>query len=202
MGKLSGEELPRMIVGYGAAILSCYFLLRYRTEAPVVAASLFFLVISITDTLTTRIPNLLILGLLLAGVTINIAQSGWSGILQSLLGLGLGIGLLVVPYAMGGFGAGDVKALGALGALTGPAALLHIFVYMAFYGGAMAVLHYLFNSNLRLKIRQGWASLKTSVLARDIGQLKPVKAEPLRFPYAAAIAFGYYTYIVRGALLL
>ncbi len=35
-----------------------------------------------------------------------------------LLGLALGFGLLLLPYALGGMGAGDVKALAALGALA------------------------------------------------------------------------------------
>ena len=203
MDKLPKHRLPRLLVGYGAAMLSLYFLLHHRAEMSIVAASLFFLLICITDTLTTRIPNVLSGALVVAGLVINALQAGWLGVAQSLLGLALGIGLLIIPYAMGGFGAGDVKALGALGALTGPTALLFIFVYMALYGGAMAVLHYLVNSNLRLKIRDGWSSVKAFVLSKDISYMKPSdKKEPLRFPYAAAIAFGYYTYLEFGAIAI
>jgi len=112
------------------------------------------------------------------------------------------VGLLLLPYMLGGFGAGDVKALGALGALTGPVPLLHVFVYMALFGGGMAILHYLFSKNLKSKIQAGWICVKASALCGDIKSLKPDNTEPLRFPYAAAIAFGYYTYIVWGELVL
>lgn len=201
MGAFSNKALPGRLSGFGAAALSLYFLFEYRAEASIAVASIYFLIACITDTLKTKIPNVLNLVLGCTGLVINGTQSGWSGIVSSLLGLVLGIGLLLLPYAMGGFGAGDVKALGALGALTGPSDLLHIFIYMAFYGGGMAVLHYLFNQNLKMKIHEGWSSVKASALSRDISQLKPDKGEPLRFPYAAAIAFGYYSYITWGGII-
>ena len=195
------RNLPRMLTGIGAAVLALWFLIGQRAELAVAAASIYFALACAMDTVHARIPNVLNAALALAGLAINIASSGWSGFLFSLSGLGLGIGLLLLPYLMGGFGAGDVKALGALGALIGPQPLLHVFVYMAFYGGAMAVIHYLCNRDLVEKSREWWACAKACALTGDPRQFKPADGEPLRFPYAAAIAFGYYTWIIRGGVL-
>lgn len=202
MGKISVHNLPRLLSGFGAVLLSLYFMVCYRADVAIVVASVYFTIACLTDTLRTRIPNWLNLGMVVTAVTINTLHAGWSGLGQSISGLLLGIALLLFPYIMGGFGAGDVKALGALGALTGPMALLHIFVYMALYGGGLAVLHILFNRNLTEKIHAGWVSAKAAALSRDPAQLKPGKTEPLRFPYAAAIACGYYSYIAWGGIAL
>lgn len=153
------------------------------------------------DTRHSRIPNVLNAALALAGLSINTVGSGWSGFSLSLGGAALGIGLLLVPWLMGGFGAGDVKALGALGALIGPVPLLHVFVYMAFFGGGMAILHYIFERDLKQKTVEWWSCAKASALTMDPRLLKPSHSEPLRFPYAAAICFGYYTYLTFGGVL-
>jgi prepilin peptidase CpaA len=72
---------------------------------------------------------------------------------------------------------------------------------MAFFGGAMAVLHYLFEHNVKEKASEWLVSVKASVLTMDPSMIKPAKSESLRFPYAAAIAFGYYTYLTLGGVL-
>ena len=201
MGNNGLHKFPRHLTGAGAMALSLYFLIDQRADLSVVVASTYFFLACATDTLQARIPNLLNLALAIVGITIHLVMSGGSGLLYSLAGLALGIGLLLLPYLMGGFGAGDVKALGALGALIGPEPLLHVFVYMAFCGGAMALLHYIFNTSLKQKTREWLVSVKASALTRDPRLLKPGKTEPLRFPYAAAIAFGYYSYLTWGGIL-
>jgi prepilin peptidase CpaA len=189
------------MTGTVAMVLSLYFLVTQRAELTIAVASIYFSLVCATDTLYARIPNLLNAGLALFAVVYHSSISGWDGTLFSLSGLALGLGLLLLPYLMGGFGAGDVKALAALGALLGPQAILHVFVYMAFFGGGIALLHYVFHYNLKQKIREGWESVLASALSRDMGNLKSSQKESLRFPYAAAIAFGYYSYITWGGIL-
>lgn len=164
-------------------------------------AAVFFLVICIIDTLKAKIPNLANASLALAGLAFHFYTGGAKGLGISTLGMAAGFGLLLIPYLMGGFGAGDVKALAALGALVGPGAILHIFVYMAFYGALLAVLHYLAERNLKQKFTEGLSALKLFLLTRDAQTLTPRKREKLRFPYAAAIALGYYTWVAYGGLL-
>lgn len=176
-----------------------------RDDLSIVAASIYFTLACTIDTFKSKIPNLLNACLLIAGFSISTAALGMHGFLLSLSGLGLGIGLLLLPYIMGGMGAGDVKALGALGALVGPFDLLHVFVYTGLYGGGIALLHYLLHADIKKSIRKGW--LSTSALALTWGTHSnappkiPSDKASLRFPYATAIAFGYYSFVCWGGVL-
>ena len=195
-------QLPRIVAGYGAAALSIYFLISFRSEIPIVATSIYFFLICITDTHKSKIPNLLNLTLIIFAFTYNFISTSWGGLLShSLLGMILGLLLLMLPYLLGGFGAGDVKSLAAVGSVAGPEAILHIFVYMALWGGALAILHYIFNRELMGKVRDSLQALKTSAISLDAADLTPTKVETLRFPYAAAIALGYFTYLGCGNIL-
>ncbi len=201
MGGFGNRDYFRYITGYTAAFISSYFLILNRTDLLIVATSIYFILACVTDTHKSKIPNLLNLSLALAGISFHTATQGWSGCAHSLTGLTLGIALLLIPYFMGGFGAGDVKALGAIGAVVGPWAILNVFIYMAFFGGAMAILHYISNRNFTEKVRQFWTSVKATALTKDTSFLPNDKKESLRFPYAAAIAFGYYYYLTSGSLI-
>jgi len=195
---------PGFFTGAAAIVASNYFLIQFRGEIDVVVASIYFTLVCATDTLKNKIPNILNAGLILAGVCFNGWQNGLSGVFTSVTGLVLGIGLLLLFYLMGGVGAGDVKALGAVGALVGPTDLLHIFVYMGFFGGGLAILHYLFYSDVKSKLKQAWVSVQASVLTRDPAAIRlSHKSEKtsLRFPYATAIAFGYYAFLVWGEVI-
>ncbi|HHY46263.1 MAG TPA: peptidase A24 [Firmicutes bacterium] len=87
-----------------------------------------------------RIPNSLVAIGFLLGLALNLVEMGLKGLLFSLGGGFLGIALLFIPFALGGMGAGDVKLLGALGALVGPRGVFFTMVYGALAGGVMAVL--------------------------------------------------------------
>lgn len=201
MGGFGAKSFARYLTGYCALLVSAGFLVHNRTDLLIVVTSVYFIIACVTDTHKARIPNFLNLTLALCGIGMNTFIHGWSGAADSLTGLALGLLLLLIPYLMGGFGAGDVKALGALGAVTGPLAILNIFIYMAFFGGAMAVLHYLCQGNLTEKIRQFSLRLRLIALTGEASCMTPDNRETLRFPYVAAIAFGYYAYLSRGALL-
>src|SRR2546425_12360385 len=74
----------------------------------------------IVDVRTRRIPNAISGAAMLLGVTLNTAYLGTAGLFDSLAGLGITVGVLLWPFAMGGIGGGDVKMMGAIGALLGP----------------------------------------------------------------------------------
>src|SRR5947207_15853080 len=73
----------------------------------------------IADVRTRRIPNVISGSAMLLGITLNTAYMGTAGLLDSLAGLGVTVGVLLWPFAMGGIGGGDVKMMGAIGALLG-----------------------------------------------------------------------------------
>src|ERR1051325_4264762 len=88
-------------------------------------------VAAVLDVWSRRIPNWVTFSTLCIGVAINAWLHGLDGAVGSLVGAALGIGLLLPFYVMHALGAGDVKLLGALGALLGPQALISVVVYGA-----------------------------------------------------------------------
>jgi len=94
---------------------------------------------AVVDVRTRRIPNVLTLGTTAAGVLL--AASGVTGVSvgQSLAGAVLGMALMMPGHLLGATGAGDVKALGAAGALLGVRRVPAAFLYTAIAGGILAI---------------------------------------------------------------
>ncbi len=86
-----------------------------------------------------RIPNLLTLSAALCGIGINLAWKGLPGLLFSLKGLALGVGILLVPYALRWIGGGDLKTLAALGSFGGPVLAWTTFLAGSTLAGMLAV---------------------------------------------------------------
>jgi prepilin peptidase CpaA len=202
MAKWAKKNLPRYATGSLAAALSLYFVYEGRADLTILAASIFFLLICIVDTVYSRIPNLASLLFLLTGLGHHLYSAGASGLLFSVLGILTGFSLLFLPYLMGGMGAGDVKALAALGALLGPGAIFQVFLYTGLIGGLLALFHYALSHNLKEKCLEWIQAIKAFAYTRSFNSLKPAgRAEQLRFPYAAAIAFGFFAWVNWGGLL-
>ncbi len=153
------------------------------------------------DLRTYRIPNYLTLGTALAGLAFQAYFHGLNGLGSGFMGLGLGFFLLFPVYLLGGMGAGDVKALAALGTWLGPALTLTLFFYMALAGGLMAIGVLLYKGLLWAKLRQYWAYLVSWVLFRPTGLTAgpAPKAEVQGIPYGVAIALGMVTLFWRGS---
>ena len=93
-----------------------------KAHPQLVLPLLFALVMGWYDARTKRIPNYLNLCCAWRGWAISWGFTAWPGLTDGLLGMVLGFGLLVLFYVKGGMGAGDVKALAALGARRGTGA--------------------------------------------------------------------------------
>jgi len=187
-------------IGLAGMAVSLFFLWRRWPDAVVITAVVFLLVIVLTDMVRSKIPNVATVLLVLTGFTFNGLHAGLSGIRFSLLGLLVGLGLLLIPYLMKGMGAGDVKAMGALGALLGPAAIFQVFLYTAVVGGGLAILYYLVAGQLTARLNAWRVALFTFMATKDRTLLKPVPVgKRIKFPYAAAIALGYGAFLYWGA---
>jgi prepilin peptidase CpaA len=130
---------------------------------------------AIVDLRTRRIPNLLTLSAATVGVVLNVSRIGGAGAVTSGAGLLIGLAAFLPFYLAGGFGAGDVKAMAAVGAFLGPKGALLAATCTLLVGGlgALVVL-----AGLRWKSARregGWR-------LRDAGRY--------RFPYGLAIACG------------
>ncbi len=92
-----------------------------------------------TDWRWRRIPNWLTVPALVAGIAVNSLAGGWAGTKESLLGAGLGLGLLLPFVLIRSLGAGDWKLVGALGAFLGPSRLIAVLLGTILVAGLMAV---------------------------------------------------------------
>jgi prepilin peptidase CpaA len=154
------------------------------------------------DMRTNRIPNYLTLGGVLAGLGYQLGFHGWTGLANGFLGMSLGFTLLIFFYWKGGLGAGDVKALAALGAWLGPRQTLYLFVYMGISGVILIFIILWWRGLLLGKIRQLWAFLLNWVLTKDYGSMPPPAPTPgpqsAGIPYAMAMAMGMAILCWRG----
>jgi len=171
-------------------------------EIVILLATFFLFSIVITDTFYRKIPNLFCLVCILCGFAWHLMAQGAAGMLTAGLGLCAGLALLFPYYLLGGMGAGDVKALAALGSLAGPAGIFQIFLYTSLIGGLLALLHYALTYNLWQKSLAGLSALRTFIYTRDYNCLKPDPGrERQRFPYAAAIALGFFAFVQWGPIV-
>ena len=90
-----------------------------------------------------RIPNWLIVFGLIAGLGLS-GLRGMNEFYHSLLGMGVGIGVLFIPFAFRWIGAGDVKLLGVMGAFVGPYLLPRVLWYSALATGVMTIFSLIF----------------------------------------------------------
>jgi prepilin peptidase CpaA len=144
------------------------------------------------DVRTYRVPNFLTMGGALGGLGFQLGAHGWAGLSDGVLGLLLGLGLLMLPYLLGGMGAGDVKALAALGAWLGPTRTLYLFIYMGISGGLLVIVVLWWRGLLWAKIRQLGVYLWNRLLCRPFGSGSAAASGPPAgvIPYGAAMALG------------
>jgi prepilin peptidase CpaA len=145
------------------------------------------------DAKTRRIPNYLTLAAALSGLGYQFGAHGWHGLGQGFLGLCVGFALLIGFFLKGGMGAGDVKALAALGAWLGPLPTLYLFIYMGLSGIPLIIYFLWRRGELAAKAREWWHTVVSCFLLRShksdpSPSSPPNKAEGL--PYAMALAMG------------
>lgn len=145
------------------------------------------------DVRTRRIPNYLTLTTALTGMAYQLGAHGLPGLWQGFLGLLLGFTLMIAFYLKGGMGAGDVKALAALGTWLGPLHTLYLFIYMGISGLPLLLWFLWHKGTLGLRIRQFWAYLLNRILLRSHPKEPESATSPDRsegLPYAVAMALG------------
>jgi prepilin peptidase CpaA len=144
------------------------------------------------DLRTRRIPNWLTVGAAAAGLVFHAATGGMSGLERSAGGWAVGATLLIVPYALGGMGGGDVKLVGALGAWLGPGDTFWLAMYTGMAGAIAAVVVGAREGYLRQALKNVWLLL----VHWRVNGLRPVPEMTLetsrgpRLAYAVPILAG------------
>lgn len=111
---------------------------------PILTVPLFVVAVAtgvalVTDLWKFKVYNALTFPLLLSGLMFHSVGSEGLGLTFSACGLLCGFAGLIAFYALGGFGAGDVKLMGAIGAWLGPANTLSLLIVSALLSGLCAV---------------------------------------------------------------
>jgi prepilin peptidase CpaA len=155
-----------------------------------------------TDLKSCRIPNFLTFPSIISAQILYSFASGFDGFLFSTAGMVTGIALLVIPYIMGGMGAGDVKLMGAVGSFLGAKATLEAFIFIALAGGIYSLALILIRRNIiRVFFSEKLMILSNMVMLR---QYVPIEigntGQKPRLKYGVAIAFGTITYLLTKAL--
>lgn len=154
-----------------------------------VALALTIGIAAITDFREHRIYNKLLGPAFIIAIVLQIYFKGWNGLRESLLGVFIGFLILLIPYFLGGIGAGDVKLLAVIGAFGGAKFVITSFLYSSIVGGIISagllarrgalratLYRFLLFSPLRIKI--------------DKQNKQVYEAQKEKFPYGIAITFG------------
>lgn len=154
---------------------------------------------ALVDLKSRKIPNWLTFSATAAGLAGSFYFWGWDGALTSAKGWLAGMAIFLLPFLLGGIGGGDVKMMGAIGALKGSVFVLETAIMTALYGGIMALILIIwkkrtailkrFGAGLKLfTLTQGMAGKKLMMPLEEDGQ-----KERLYIPYGVAIFLGIIT---------
>lgn len=177
-------------MGGGGSAAPCRSLVM---PTPIAATALAFVALAVAaDIRSRRIPNVLSGPAIAAGLALNAVYSGGAGLGTSALGLVITVGVLLLPFALGGIGGGDVKMMGALGALLGPPVALAGLGIGMMLGGVIVAVHLARRGRLREKIRATWLMLANAFLCQSLAPLKLSAAAPdaVALPYSVPLGLG------------
>jgi prepilin peptidase CpaA len=148
------------------------------------------LICVITDLRERKIYNKVLFPFLIIALAIHLFSDGWSGISTWTLGTIVGLAILLIPYFMGGMGAGDVKLLAVIGGIKGMNFVLMTALYMGLAGGAIAIIIFLFRKGLVSRIKQPLYYFSCLRLGVKIPFVLDKEALSATYPYGVAIAVG------------
>lgn len=154
---------------------------------------LVLIVCALTDLLHRKLYNVVLMPSLLFALGYNLYYGGWTGLGQSMLGLLVGLLILILPFAKGGMGAGDVKLLGVIGAFKGVQFVLYTAIGMGLAGGLMALGIWFYRFGVIdtiVGIVKGVYLMITSRFTLFQFRLHNERNEKIMLPYGLAIALG------------
>jgi prepilin peptidase CpaA len=164
---------------------------------PIIFLSVILIVSAVIDLRTQKIPNLITYPTMVIAFSYHGTLGGGNGLLFSLTGLSVGIALLLLPYLLGGMGAGDAKLMGAVGAMIGAKGVFYAFLCTAIVGGIYALVLILirrtyFNGFFKKQMTTLWTFILTRKYIPDPIQ---VGKNRHRLCYGLPIALGTGLYI-------
>jgi prepilin peptidase CpaA len=171
---------------------------QFTNNISIVFLGVIVLAAAATDLRTQKIPNILTFPAVALALIYHTVIDGFSGFLFSAQGLALGIGLLAIPYLLGGMGAGDAKLLGAVGSVLGAKGVFYAFLFSAIAGGIYAIiLTLIYRQQFRGFYKNQLTALVNLLLIRKyIPDSESSSPKKPRLCYGLVIALGTGIYII------
>lgn len=169
---------------------------------PYLELVLILLVVStaITDLVSRRIPNRMLLGAWLCVLPLqSLSATPGAALLACLGGATAGFLMFLPLYLLRGMAAGDVKLMATVGAFVGPLGAFHIALLSWCIGGIIALLIIACKGSIRTALGN-MHDLLRPLWMRVVGL--PAATEPMRqpsvgmMPYGVAIALGTMTLLI------
>lgn len=142
-----------------------------------------------TDWREHRIYNKLLGPAFLVALFLQTYLRGGLGLKESLFGALVGFGILLIPYFLGGMGAGDVKLLAVIGAFGGTHFVIVSFLYGAIIGGFISIALLLRRRALGDTLKRFFLLLPFLTSPQNLSE-DMQNAHKEKFPYGIAIALG------------
>ena len=190
------EERSTLLAWGGAFVLTSAVIVAGvlgSVPLPIFGGAAAFLFLAVrSDIHANRIPNALTLPALALALVVSPLVGGAASYPAAFAGAGLALAIGVVPYALGGVGAGDVKAMMALGAWLGGHALASTTVWAVLAGAVFALVLLGLNLELGSYFKRWGQNLWLSVAGRSLHYEPPARGSKAAhgIPFAVAIAAG------------
>jgi prepilin peptidase CpaA len=144
----------------------------------------------VTDLRERKIYNKVLFPVLIIAISYHLIIDGWNGFSASIMGSLVGLAILLIPYLLGGMGAGDVKLLAVIGAIKGISFVLMTSLYMALIGGIMGVCILLFHKGVMSRLKQIFSFFILFQQGIKVPFILDKEALSTTYPYGVAISLG------------
>jgi prepilin peptidase CpaA len=145
---------------------------------------------SVTDVISHKIPNALLLPALAVAVLLGSIGHGPVGLAAALCGLLVGLAMLLPLYVVGGTAAGDVKLLGVAGAYLGPTGAFFAGLFTFIVGAVLGLLWIVLRNWHVVEGRQALGGPRLDISSTDLHSSGRWTGIGATFAYAPAIAAG------------
>ncbi len=160
--------------------------------------SLVITISAISDIRVSRVPNRVTYPAIAAGLAlaplaglINDYHGGpLDAFFNSLFGFILGFGMMFFLYLWGGFGGGDVKLMGAIGALKGYPFVVYAAFYSAVIGAVYSLAIIIWRGKLKQTVFNVFHQLIAFVRPRSAFAIPLDKRDSFAIPFGFCICLG------------
>ncbi len=135
-----------------------------------------------------KVANALNGAICVTGIGWQLSVSGLWGVVDGALGIAVGFGLIIGPFAMRLYRGGDAKLVMALGAFLGPRLTIWMFLWGAAFGGVLALVLLAFAGGPARRAMVN--NLKVAAQTGTRPEVEKDRPARLHVPMAVAFAAG------------